>query len=154
MKDFNKSKLCLECGCYIDWDVYKYSSQTFGVPLCRRHQDWIRDLPYETTDETIALYFALRNRGVPAKLELDDGYKTIDIAIPDAKINIEVDGRHHNYNPRQAMSDLKRTYYSFLRGYFTLRIPNSLINNSLEETADFVTGILNENKRRTVKKSW
>lgn len=146
------SKVCLECGCDLNWDVFKYSSQNFGVPLCRGHQDWIRDLPYETTDETIALYFALRNRGVPAKLELDDGYKTIDIAIPDAKINIEVDGRHHNYNPRQAMSDLKRTYYSFLKGYFTLRIPNSLVNHNLEETADFITGILSENKRRSQKK--
>lgn len=136
------TKVCLECGCDLNWDVFKYSSQNFGIPLCRRHQDWIRELPYETTDVTIALYFALRNRGVPAKLELDDGYKTIDIAVPDAKINIEVDSRRHSNNPRQAMSNSSRTYHPFLKSYFTLRIPNSLVNRNLEETADFITELL------------
>ena len=106
-------------------------------------------MPDSTTNETISLYFALRSRNVPAKLELNDGYKTIDIAVPRAKVNIEVDGLHHNYNPRQALADLKRTYYSFLKGYMTLSIPNSVIKWSTDETADYITEILVENKRVT-----
>jgi len=47
-----------------------------------------------------------------------DGYKHIDIAIPEAKINIEIDGVHHNYNAQQALSDLKRTYYSFKKIFY------------------------------------
>ncbi|MBN1501954.1 DUF559 domain-containing protein [Candidatus Woesearchaeota archaeon] len=85
-------------------------------------------------------------RGVPVQLEKWDGFKHIDIAITESKVNIEVDGQQHNFNTKQALSDLKRTYFSFKKGYLTLRIPNSLVKNRkiLEETADFITRFLNE----------
>jgi very-short-patch-repair endonuclease len=35
-----------------------------------------------------------------------DGYKTIDIAVTHARVNIEVDGLHHNFEPDQALADL------------------------------------------------
>jgi len=108
----------------------------------------------QTTSETLALYFALRERGVPAELEKFDGHKTIDIAVTDAKVNIEVDGAHHNYDVRQALADLKRTYFSFLKGYLTLRIPNSLVRLNLEETADYITGFLIENRDKKYKKRY
>ena len=103
-----------------------------------------------TTYETIRLYFALKKRGVPAEMEKFDGYKHIDIAIPEARVNIEVDGGHHNFNRNQALSDLKRTYYSFKKGYLTLRIPNSLVTTDsyLNETADYIVDFLNEQKWR------
>jgi len=80
-------------------------------------------------------------------MEKYDGYKHIDIIIQEAKVNIEVDGLHHNYNPSQALADLKRTYFSFLDGYLTLRIPNSLVkdNDTLEETANYIVDFLIEN---------
>ena len=85
---------------------------------------------------------------VPAELEKWDGFKTIDIAVTDAKVNIEVDGLHHNYSHNQALSDLKRTYYSFKKGYLTLRIPNTLIEWSVDETADYITEFLNESNKK------
>ena len=85
---------------------------------------------------------------MPAELEKWDGYKTIDIAVTEAKVNIEVDGKHHNYNHQQALSDLKRTFYSFQKGYLTLRIPNSLVEWSIEETADYITEFLIESRNR------
>jgi very-short-patch-repair endonuclease len=93
---------------------------------------------------------------VPAQLEKFDGFKHIDIAIPEAKVNIEVDGSHHNYSTKQALADLKRTYHSFLKGYLTLRIPNSLVKNDfvLEETADYIVGFLNENRQRVLYKQY
>lgn len=94
------------------------------------------------------LYYALKKQGVPAKMELNDGYKTIDIAVPDAMINIEVDGIPHNSFGRQALSDLQRTYYSMKKGYFTIRIPNSLIDYHFEETVDLIVGILNESREQ------
>jgi very-short-patch-repair endonuclease len=94
--------------------------------------------PSKTTLEAQALYYALKDRGIPVELEKFDGFKTIDIAIPLAKINIEVDGIHHNANSDQALADLKRTYYSYLEGYFTLRIPNSLLRSNLEETTQYI----------------
>uniref|UniRef100_UPI003216BCF1 hypothetical protein n=1 Tax=uncultured Draconibacterium sp. TaxID=1573823 RepID=UPI003216BCF1 len=148
MKD---NYFCVECNRAIYPNEYKYSISRFNIPLCREHQDWIQYMSTQTTFEAIRLYFALKLRGVPAELEKFDGFKHIDIAIPEAKINIEVDGGHHNYNERQALADLKRTYFSFLKGYYTIRIPNSLVYNEyeLDETADFIVGILNEslNKR-------
>lgn len=146
------NKNCLECRDNLHDTVYKYSTQNFGIPLCRVHQNWVREMEYQTTGETLALYFALRERGVPAELEKFDGHKTIDIAVTDAKVNIEVDGAHHNYDVLQALADLKRTYFSFLKGYLTLRIPNSLVRLNLEETADYITGFLIENRDKKFKR--
>ena len=146
--------LCLECDCAISHKVSKYSINKFGISLCIKHQKWIEFMEDKTTDEVITLYFALKERGVPAKIEKYDGHKHIDIAIPEARMNIEVDGTHHNHNKRQALTDLKRTYYSFLKGYFTLRIPNSLVNDNrtINETANLIVGILKESYEKTKSK--
>ena len=142
---------CIKCKNGIDDRVFNYSIQNYSQPLCRICQNWFEDiLDYTTaTDEAIDLYFELLKRGVPAQLEKSDGYKTIDIAVPDAKVNIEVDGGHHNFNHKQALSDLKRTYYSFKKGYLTLRIPNSLAKYHLEDAADLITDFLITNRDRT-----
>ena len=140
--------LCLECNGTISYQVYNYSCDYFGIPLCMSHQKWIKEQERVSTFSAISLYFALKQRGVPAQLEKFDGYKHIDIAIPEARVNIEVDGGHHNYDNRQALADLKRTYHSFLKGYLTLRIPNSLVEYSLEETADYITDMLVVNRDR------
>ena len=97
-----------------------------------------------STPEARLLHKALRIRGVPAILELNDGYKTIDIAIPEAKFNIEIDGMHHNFDSKQALQDLKRTYHSFRKGYFTLRVPNSVIKTNINDIADMIVEMLNE----------
>ena len=86
--------------------------------------------------------------GINAELEKYDGHKTIDIAIPSLKVNIEIDGMQHNYSYKQALADLKRTYYSFKRGYVTLRIPNSLIRENLHETAVYIAGFLKASEER------
>ena len=153
MKYYNKP-FCIECDRNIDNRVFDYSTQNFGQPLCIECQGWFKDiLNYSSaTDEAIGLYFALKRRGVPAKLEKSDGFKTIDIAVPDAKVNIEVDGAHHNFNPHQALSDLKRTFYSFQKGYLTLRIPNSLARYHLDDAAELITEFLVANRDRTKTK--
>jgi len=50
----------------------------------------------------------------------------------------------HNFNPNQALADLKRTFFAFRKGYLTLRIPNSLVRSHLDQTADFITEFLME----------
>lgn len=140
---------CIECNTYLDKKVWNYSLDLFGAPLCYHHQDWIRGI--KSPGEARELYFALRRRGVPAQLEKYDGFKAIDIAIPECRVNIEVGGLQHHYNPRQALDDLQRTYFSFLKGYFTLRIPNSLIDHDVEETADYIVNFLNANNERDWK---
>jgi hypothetical protein len=139
-------RFCVECNRFLNYEVYKYSTLHFGHPLCRDHQDWIRNLILDTytTRQTINLYLALRASGVEAEIEKFDGYKHIDIAIPRHRINIEIDGFHHHNNPNQALQDLKRTYYSFKKGFFTIRIPNSLVENKLNDAVDLIIDFLNE----------
>lgn len=96
----------------------------------------------EPTQEAKKLYYALKRRGIQAELEKCDGFKHIDIAITSARLNIEVDGRHHNYNPDQALADLKRTYYSSAKGYETIRIPNTLVKKNVEKAADLIADLV------------
>ncbi len=89
-----------------------------------------------STKEALALKNALEKRGIRVYKELDDGYKTIDLAIPKAKLNIEVDGIHHLTNPSQIVADLSRGYYSHKNGYDTMHIPNEMVRTHLEEISE------------------
>ena len=106
------------------------------------------------TRQANALYEALKSRGIYAEQEKWDGYKYIDIAIAKSKFNIEVDGQHHNFQSKQALTDLKRTFYSHKKGYTTLRIPNSLVENHLDETADCIHGMIKESNKQLNGKKW
>jgi len=151
MKHYEKMHSCLHCRSYIDEKVYTWSTTTYGFELCLTCQGSIN--LNNSTEEATRLYLSLKRRGVPAELEKYDGYKTIDIAVADARVNIEVDGHQHVSNPKQALADLKRTYFSLQKGFFTLRIPNALIRENLEETADYITGFLLQYKNK-IRKSF
>ena len=151
MKFNEKLHHCLHCHRHIDERIFKFSTSRYKYPLCISCQEWYTNKPIQTSSEAIELYLSLKSRGVPAELEKFDGYKTIDIAVVDAKVNIEVDGPHHNYKYKQALSDLQRTLHSFRKGYLTLRIPNALVNENLEETANSITDFLKLSKLKILK---
>ena len=131
---------CVECGKKLSKKVADFSRKTFEAPLCMEHQAFISKV--DSTPEAKRLYLVLRSEGIQAELEKHDGYKTIDIAIPKAKLNIEVDGQHHNYCESQSLADLKRTRYSWEKGYKTLRIPNSLIQEKLDDALPHILAII------------
>ncbi len=85
------------------------------------------------TKEAADLKEALESMGVRVLVELHDGHKTIDLAIPKAKINVEVDGMQHLTDPEQIVSDLSRGYYSHKNGYDTIHIPNEMVRLHLDE---------------------
>lgn len=92
---------------------------------------------YKTpTAEATSLKKALEDRGVKVYVELHDGFKTVDLTIPRAKINIEVDGIQHLTDPKQILADLGRGYYSHKNGYDTMHIQNEMIRRHLAEIAD------------------
>jgi very-short-patch-repair endonuclease len=91
------------------------------------------------TKEAVDLKETLEQKGVVVYLELDDGHKHIDLAIPRAKLNIEVDGIKHLIDPKQILADLSRGYYSHKNGYDTMHIPNEMIHKHLEEIAEALT---------------
>lgn len=88
------------------------------------------------TREATNLKEALEKLGVKVLVELDDGHKHIDLALPKAKINIEVDGIQHLTNPTQILADLNRGYYSHKNGYDTMHIPNEMIRMHLKEISE------------------
>jgi very-short-patch-repair endonuclease len=151
MKFYQKWHDCLHCHRPIDGEVYNFSINKYKYPLCVVCQEWFETKPVRITSEAVELYLSLRLRGVSAELEKFDGYKVIDIAVVDARINIEVDAPLQSYKYEQALSDLIRTLYSFEKGYLTLRIPNILIKKNLEETADAITHFLELSKLKILK---
>lgn len=123
---------CSICKNKITEDVYRYSVNNFGKALCRKHQG---------TRQAKKLYCALKKRWVNCELEAYDGYKHVDISIPQAKLNIEIDGKHHFTNPERLYSDLKRDYWSTKNGFDTIHIPNAMIDEEIEKIADSITEV-------------
>ena len=67
---------------------------------------------HQITPQVTSLYNALMNKGIKCELEVWDGHKHIDISIPWAKIDIEVDGLHHYSNPEQIQhTQINKTNY-------------------------------------------
>jgi len=101
----------------------------------------------KVTKQEKKLFNALRRRGVYCELEYNDGKKTVDIAINDSKIDVEVDGLYHYLRPKQIVSDIKRSRWSTKNGYSTIHIFNSIIDEHLEELADAICKVARANKK-------
>lgn len=76
---------------------------------------------------------ALRKRNISVHQQYWDGHKHIDIYIETAKLNIEIDGLQHLTNPKQILSDFKREYWADKNGYYTLHIPNIILEGDYFE---------------------
>jgi very-short-patch-repair endonuclease len=77
----------------------------------------------------IVLNNELLKRGLHTELECWDGHKHIDIAIPSARLYIEIDGKEHFTNPATIERDFKRTHYSDKSNFNTFHIPNLFIKH-------------------------
>lgn len=147
---------CNECNCSISEEVYNYSKEHFSRALCREHQPKLITKSYsnkhEPTPEARRLGNLLKEMGYKVEFEKYDGYKHIDIAIVNKKVNIEVDGNHH-HGKVQALRDLKRTFYSWEKSFVTLRIPNSLTKDdtTIEETAKYIDKFLKTDRTQIEK---
>jgi len=95
-----------------------------------------------STKQAQALCGALEKRGIFVKPEHWDGYKHVDIHIPDVNINIEVDGMQHLTDPEQIMADFDRDYFSDIHKLNTLHITNEVLMNNLDQIADAITVVV------------
>ncbi|NTU47011.1 DUF559 domain-containing protein [Candidatus Roizmanbacteria bacterium] len=89
-----------------------------------------------------ALYYALRSRGINAQLEYFDGHKTVDIAILQSRIFIEVDGLNHFNDPVQIKRDFKRNHYSDGDDFSTFYVTNQIIDTHLDEVVDALVKVV------------
>ena len=135
---------CLNCHNSIDGNVYVYSRENYGYNICMRCQIWLDSQMEFTTPEVVNLYFALKNRGFEPDMEKFDGHKHVDIVFERPKLHIEVDGIQYNQSTRQALSDLKRTFYSMQGGFLTYVFQIFLVRNELTETVNYLVELILE----------
>ena len=96
---------------------------------------------------------ALEGLGIRVLSEFWDGHKHIDLAIPEARINIEIDGLQHLTDPYQILADLNRSHYSDDLGYHTLHIHNIEIKPNLEKIAVAIAEAVKIQKAKLAGKS-
>lgn len=100
----------------------------------------------DVTERERKLFDALTARGIFAELGYCDGHKCVDLHIPDAHINIEVDGKQHFTDPEQIMTDFLRDTYSQKDGIDTLRIPNHIIDENLQAIVEAIVKVISRRK--------
>ncbi|MET0464247.1 MAG: hypothetical protein ABW007_13875 [Chitinophagaceae bacterium] len=142
MRNTHVPHLCLNCNDALTAPEIYLSVNRLGHPLCTSCQDDLKAKLEQTSRETVKLYFLLKKRGIAVELEKDDRQNSIDIAIVNAKVNIEVDKPQTSYNRAKAIDELKRRYYSFEKGYYTLQIPNALVAYDQEDAVSFIEEFL------------
>jgi hypothetical protein len=128
--------------------LYSFSIENFELPFCVTCGEDFKIKSQKTAPLALSLFIELMKRGVPAQLEKWDSNTTVDISIPGAKVNLEVDGGQNNFNADQAMRNLLGTLLAFKNGFLTLRIPNSLVKYNLQHTADMISEFLMESKEQ------
>ena len=57
----------------------------------------------------------------------------MDNVIPEARMYIEIDDKHHSTNPMILKADLEHDYYSNKKGYVRKRLTINQIESNLEE---------------------
>ncbi|MES2288059.1 MAG: DUF559 domain-containing protein [Bacteroidota bacterium] len=95
-----------------------------------------------STRQALRLANALRDKNIEVITEYWDGHKHIDIFIPSAKLNIEVDGLQHYFRSSQITADFKREYFSTQNGFYTLHIPNFLVKMYLSRVVHAITEVV------------
>jgi len=103
------------------------------------------------TPQAIKLSEALKDRGIHNELESDDGHKHVDISIPWAKLNLEVDGGYHLTNSEQWFRDLKRDLYSHNEGKSTIHIPNHYVDTHLDELANIIAEVIRKKRQNRLR---
>lgn len=99
------------------------------------------------TKQAKQLYDALCGKGIKAELEYSDGHKTVDIAILDSRIYIEVDGLNHFIDPEQIVRDFKRSHFSDGDDYSTFYVTNQIIDNYLDEVVNALIKVVEMKSR-------
>ena len=111
------------------------------TPLNHRNYTYEQPKPLAITPQSVKLSEALRERGINNEREHDDGYKHVDIYIPQANLYLEIDGKYHLTDPEHLFRDLQRDACSHKDGIDTIRIPNFYVENHLDEVADAIAEV-------------
>jgi very-short-patch-repair endonuclease len=103
--------------------------------------------------QSVALKRELEKLGITVRQEQFDGFKHIELALPKAKLNIEVDGMHHLTNPEQIIADLNRQYHSSKLGFATIHISNEIIDKHLDKIANALAEVAKIREKERIQSS-
>src|SRR3990172_12387449 len=128
---------CSVCKETISENVYRYSIDHFGKALCMTHQKtpFYANPQEKVTPQAKILSKALNDLRVKHELEYYDGHKHVDIAIPSARLYLELEGTQHAFNPKQMIADDERDKHSHKDGFYTKRIANVWIDKDVDRLA-------------------
>jgi hypothetical protein len=136
---------CCQCNSGIDRSTFNFSLKKYKFPLCEDCQIWLVGKIFHTTKETLQLYFALKNKGLPVKLEKHVKYKKAEIIIQEANLHVEVDQTHQHGNLAQALQDLYSNQNEWQDSVLTLKVPEALVKFNMEQTSDLIEKCVMEN---------
>jgi very-short-patch-repair endonuclease len=122
---------CNVCNETITEAIYRYSMSHHGKALCTKHQKTV-------TSQAMRLSEALKKLDIQHTLEYSDGHKHVDIAIPWAKLFLEIEGQQYTFSPKQMISDHERDAHSLTAGFYTMRIPNERVDKDVDGVAQSV----------------
>ena len=145
---------CYHCTDHLPKAVNDFSITKYKVPLCIKHQRWfdhmLNDAPKKNTEQQLLLFLRLKYSGANPTINKYDGHKTVDIAIEDIGLHLEIDGFQH-HGEKQAYSDLQRTVYDLEIDIPTIRIPNSLVDKKLDQCAEQLIKIIRKRRGVTIE---
>jgi hypothetical protein len=133
---------CLQCNSRIDPPTFQRSIKKYKFPLCEDCQIWFLGKIFHTAPETLQLYFALRSKGIDARLERQNRYKRTDIAIQSRNLHIEINSAHQHHNALEALEELRTHTNVSEAGKTLLRIPGSLLKFHIEQTSYIIQQIV------------
>ena len=67
--------------------------------------------------------------------------KHVAIAIPDANLYLEIEGKNHLTNPEHLLRDLERDVCSHDEGIDIIHIPNIYVDSNLDEIANAIAEV-------------
>jgi very-short-patch-repair endonuclease len=140
---------CSVCKERISERVFRYSMDNHGKALCMTHQKTgtYSNKQNKITPQARRLSRALKDLYVKHELEYYDGYKHVDIAIPSARLFLELDGSQHGFSPKQMIADDERDKYSQKAGWTTKRIPNVWIDKNVNKLASSIAVLVRKREK-------
>lgn len=146
---------CSICKSPINEKVYQYSRDLFGRALCvdcQQKANSVQDTAAKAkaTPQAIKLADALTRRGIRNNLEVHDGVKQVDIAIPWARIYIELEFRQPPFDPKQLRADLAMEVCFQDEEIRTIKVLNTQVDQNVEAVADAIA----KEARRRAREDW
>ncbi|MFT3701264.1 MAG: hypothetical protein QM802_02790 [Agriterribacter sp.] len=141
---------CSNCHNHMPALAFFDAPEISGYKVCHSCYSNLRAKVGYVSDALLVLYFALKKQKITAVLENSAEFKKVHIAIDAVKLYIAVDGDHDYTDHKQAKQDLQRTFYSLQHDFVTIRVPNTLIENELQEACNYLSEIVSVRQKKMV----